>query len=39
MLLPHNAGGPSLQYALVITLTNVFVSQVGSDSSQNNVAS
>jgi type VI protein secretion system component Hcp len=37
MLLPHNAGGPSLQYALVITLTNVFVSQVGSDSSQNNV--
>jgi len=37
MLLPPHAGGPSLQYALVITLTNVFVSQVGSDSSQNNV--
>jgi type VI protein secretion system component Hcp len=36
-LLPHNTGGPSLQYALVITLTNVLVSQVGSDSSQNNV--
>jgi type VI protein secretion system component Hcp len=37
MLLPHNIGGPSPLYALSIKLTNVLVSQVGSDSSQNNV--
>jgi type VI secretion system Hcp family effector len=38
MLLPYNIGGPRLQHALSITLTDVIVSQVTSDATtQNNI--
>jgi type VI protein secretion system component Hcp len=38
MLLPHNVGGPTPQYALSIKLTDVIVSQVTSDATtQNNI--
>jgi type VI secretion system Hcp family effector len=38
MLLPYDIGGPTLQHALSITLTDVIVSQVASDATtQNNI--